>query len=93
MLDDVPFADEESEAEQELAPSVDIPDSSAASTELKRKFWSLVLVFNAALLAVSVGVMLIGFQGDVDAGGSLLAAGFILAIYGFYKYRVYSRKD
>lgn len=93
MLDDVPFADEESETEQELAPSVDIPDASAASTELKRKFWSLVLVFNAALLAVSVGAMLVGFQGDWDLGGSLLAAGAILSVYGFYKYRVYSRKD
>ncbi|SEW02883.1 DUF7322 domain-containing protein [Halobacterium jilantaiense] len=93
MLDDLPFADEESEAEQELAPSVDIPDSSAASTELKRQFWSLVLVFNAALLALSVGAMLVGFQGDWDAGGSLLAAGAILSVYGSYKYRVYSRKD
>lgn len=93
MLDDVPFADEESEAEQELAPSVDIPDSSAASTELKRKFWSLVLVFNAALLAVSVGVMFVGFEGAWETGGSLVAAGAILSVYGFYKYRVYSRKD
>ena len=93
MLDDVPFADEESEAEQELAPSIDVPDESAASTELQRKFWSLVLVFNAALLAISVGVMFVGFEGDLQAGGSLIAAGAILSVYGFYKYRVYSRKD
>mgnify|MGYP006274358907 FL=1 len=93
MLDDVPFADEESEAERELAPSIDIPDESAASTELKRKFWSLVLVFNVALGALSIGAMLVGFQGDWDVGGSLLAAGAILSVYGFYKYRVYSRKD
>lgn len=93
MLDDVPFADEESETEQELAPSVDIPDESAASTELKRKFWSLVLVFNVALGALSVGAMFVGFEGDWELGGSLLAAGAILALYGFYKYRVYSRKD
>lgn len=93
MLDDVPFADEETDAEQELAPSVDIPDESAASTELKRKFWSLVLVFNVALGALSVGAMFVGFEGDWQLGGSLLAAGAILSLYGFYKYRVYTRKD
>lgn len=93
MLDDLPFADEESEAEQELAPSVDIPDSSAASTELKRQFWSLVLVFNAALLSLSVGAMLVGFQGNWNAGGSLLAAGVILSLYGGFRYRTYTRKD
>ena len=93
MLDDVPFGDEKSDAEQELAPSVDIPDESAASTELKRKFWSLVLVFNVALGALSVGAMLVGFEGDWEVGGSLVAAGAVLAVYGFYKYRVYSRKD
>ena len=93
MLDDVPFADEESDAEQELAPSIDIPDESAASTELQRKFWSLVLVFNVALGALSIGAMFVGFEGDYQVGGSLLAGGAILAVYGFYKYRVYSRKD
>ena len=93
MLDDVPFADEESDAEQELAPSIDIPDESAASTELKRKFWSLVLVFNVALGALSVGAMFVGFEGDWEVGGSLLAAGAILSLYGLYKYRFYSRKD
>lgn len=93
MLDDVPFADEESEAEQELAPSIDVPDESAASTELQRKFWSLVLVFNVALGALSIGAMFAGFEGDWEVGGTLMAAGAILSIYGFYKYRVYSRKD
>jgi hypothetical protein len=93
VLDDVPFADEESEAEQELAPSVDIPDGSAASTELKRQFWSLVLVFNAALLALSVGGMIVVFQGNWDTGGSLIAAGGVLSVYGLYRYRTYTRKD
>ncbi|MDH5020683.1 DUF7322 domain-containing protein [Halobacterium rubrum] len=93
MLDDLPFADEESETEQELAPSVDIPDASAASTELQRKFWTLVLVFNAAILSLSIGAMLVGFQGDWDAGGSLLAAGIVLSVYGGFRYRTYTRKD
>jgi hypothetical protein len=93
VLDDVPFADEETDAEQELAPSVDIPDESAASTELQRKFWGLVLVFNVALGALSVGAMLAGFRGDWEVGGSMMAAGAVLSLYGFYKYRVYTRKD
>ncbi|MFC3478626.1 DUF7322 domain-containing protein [Halobacterium litoreum] len=93
MLDDVPFADEESEAEQELAPSIDVPDESDASPELQRKFWWLVLVFNFALGAASIGAMLAGFEGDLQTGGSLFAAGVVLFVYGYYKYRVYTRDD
>ncbi|CAM2848035.1 MULTISPECIES: hypothetical protein [Halobacterium] len=93
MLDDVPFADEESEAEQDLAPDIEIPDGSAADPTLQRKFWSLVLVFNAAVLAGSVGAMIAWFNGNWGTGGPLLAAAVILSVYGGYKYRVYTRKD
>lgn len=94
MLDDEePFPDEKSNAERELAPSVDVPEESDASPELRRKFWWLVLVFNVALGALAVGAMLVAFRGQLDTGGSLLAAGTILAAYGYYKYRDYTRAD
>lgn len=92
MLDDL-FPNEESEAERELAPTVDVPDESDADPQLQRRFWLLVLVFNVALLAASVGAMLAAFRGQYDTGGSLLAAGAILAAYGSYKYRVYANAD
>ncbi|WP_232701144.1 DUF7322 domain-containing protein [Halobacterium wangiae] len=92
MLDDL-FGNEESEAERELAPSVDVPDESDADPRLQRQFWLLVLVFNVALMAGSVGAMLAVFRNQWDTGGSLLAAGVILGLYGYYKYRVYTREE
>lgn len=61
---------------------VDVPGEVAVS------FWALVLVANAVVLAVGVGLMLIGFRGDWETGGRLLAAGAILSVYGYYRYRV-----
>ena len=46
MLDDL-FGNEESEAERELAPSVDIPDESDADPQLQRQFWLLVVVLTS----------------------------------------------
>jgi hypothetical protein len=85
--------DEKSDAERELAPSVDVPDESDADPQLQRQFWLLVLVFNVALMAVSVGAMLAVFRGQWDTGTSLVAGGLVLAVYGVYKYRVYARAD
>ena len=92
MLDEL-LGDEKSDAERELAPSVDTPDESDADPELQRKFWLLVLVFNVAVMALSVGAMLAVFRGQWDTGGSLVVAGSILAAYGYYKYRVYTRDE
>lgn len=92
MLDDL-VPDEQSDSERELAPSVDVPDESDADPRLQRQFWLLVLVFNVALMALSVGAMLAVFRGQWDTGGSLVGAGTVLTAYGFYKYRVYSRAD
>ncbi|MFB6069051.1 MAG: hypothetical protein ABEJ90_03895 [Halobacterium sp.] len=89
--DDEPFDDEKTEAERELAPSVDVPDESAASPELRRRFWLLVVVFNLAVLAASVGAMLVAFRGAYDTGGSLLAAGVVLFAYGLFRYRTITR--
>ena len=89
MLDEL-APDEKSDAERELAPSVDVPDESDANPTLQRKFWLLVLVFNVALMAVSVGAMLAVFRGQYDTGTSLVAAGLVLSAYGFYKYRRYT---
>lgn len=91
MLDDL--IDEKSDAEQELAPSVDVPDGSDADPELRRQFWVLVVVFNFALGALSIGAMFVVFRGNWTLGGRLVVAGAVLAAYGFYKYRVVTRED
>jgi hypothetical protein len=92
VLDEL-VGDEKSEAEQELAPSVDVPDESDADPEVQRQFWILVVVFNVALGALSVGAMFIAFRGQWTLGGRLVVAGAVLSAYGFYKYRAVMRKD
>jgi len=52
--------------------AVDVPDESEAPAEVRVAFWSLVVLFNLAILAVAVGAMLVGFQGRVTIGGGLL---------------------
>jgi hypothetical protein len=91
--DDELLPDEESDAERELAPSVDVPDASDADPALRRRFWLLVVVFDVALLAVSVGAMLVAFRGDLDTGGSLAGAGVVLFAYGYYRYRDVTSED
>jgi len=41
-------------------------------------FWVLVLVINVAVLVVSLGLMLVAFEGDLRRGGILLIAGLVL---------------
>ncbi|WP_336037095.1 DUF7322 domain-containing protein [Halobacterium yunchengense] len=92
MLDDL-VPNEQSDAERELAPSVDVPEETDASPELRRRFWLLVVVFNVALMAASVGAMLVAFRAQYDTGTSLVAAGAVLFAYGYYRYRRYAGDD
>ena len=92
-IEETLFGDEKSDAERELAPSVDVPDGSDADPQLQRQFWLLVLVFNVALLAFSVGLMLVVFRGRMDDGLTGVAAGVVLFVYGYYRYRQVTRKD
>ncbi|WP_232687509.1 DUF7322 domain-containing protein [Halobacterium zhouii] len=90
-LEETLFEDEQTDAEQALAPSVDVPDGSNADPQLRRQFWFLVVVFNVALLALSVGLMLAAFRGRWNDGLTGVAAGVILFGYGYYRYRTITR--
>jgi hypothetical protein len=57
------------------------------SPELRRDFWTQVLVFNVALLAASLGALLIGFRGQWRLGGGLLAVGAASFLHGYHHYR------
>jgi len=65
--------------------AVDVPDESEAPAEVRVAFWSLVVLFNLAILAVAVGAMLVGFQGRVTIGGGLLLAGALAFGIGVYR--------
>ncbi|MFB6299038.1 MAG: hypothetical protein ABEH65_02120 [Halobacteriales archaeon] len=72
-------------------PGPSVPSESDAPTALKWKFWQLVVVFNVALLASSIGVMLIGFRGRFRTGGASLLGGLVLFGIGWYRYRAIRR--
>ncbi|MBX0293481.1 DUF7322 domain-containing protein [Haloarcula nitratireducens] len=65
------------------APSA--PDGSAAS-DTAALFWKLVVVFNVALLALSVGPMFIFFEGNTDLGLRIFLVGLVAFGYGTFRY-------
>jgi hypothetical protein len=74
----------------DLEPEVPAPpDPTEADVDpgVARRFWALVLVFNAALLALALGAMFVVFEGNVSLGGQLLLAGLAALGFGLYRYR------
>jgi hypothetical protein len=71
-----------------------VPDTSQndADPELKRRFWSLVFVFNVALFGMSLGLMLVGFEGRWQFGGSLFLVGAFAFLRGWHRYRKVQRE-
>lgn len=86
------LADPESELPNVPSPpSVDIPTPGQSEGdvpgELLAGFWSTVLVFNVALLATSLGLLLLGFGEQRRLGAGALAVGLLAAVHGYWKYR------
>lgn len=68
-----------------------VPDTSKneseADTELKKRFWSLVLIFNVALFGMSLGLMVVGFRGRWQVGGAIFAVGAFAFLRGWRGYQ------
>jgi hypothetical protein len=75
----------DAEPEADLAPS--IPDETDAPEGLFRAFWSLVATINLGLFAASLGLMLMGFRGDLRNGSAVFLLGVAALAYAGYKYR------
>ena len=96
---DDPTPDDIDEPEADLLPDdpadglgPDIPQAPDTTTndvdpELARQFWSLVLLFNVALFAMSLGVMLVGFEGRWRVGGAFFLVGVVAFLRGWRGYR------
>ena len=84
----------EPEGPEDTVPTSDSApdDSPEVSTALQTKFWVLVLVFNVALLGVSVSAMFLLFERDWMLGSQLFVAGAILFGFGLYRYRQVRRR-
>lgn len=81
-------------------PSVRIPDASNAGgadsdvpKEVAVTFWGLVVTLNLALFAVSLGLMLAYFRGQLRLGGGLFGLGVLALAYAYYKYRRYLNRN
>jgi hypothetical protein len=75
---------------EDLAPDPPtVPDTSTneVDADLKKRFWSLVLVFNVALFGMSLGAMLVGFRGRWEVGGAIFAVGAFAFLRGWWGYR------
>lgn len=68
------------------APEAPRPPDGAGNSEVTGLFWKLVVVFNIALLALSLGPMLAYFEGQVDLGLRVFLVGVVAFGYGTYRY-------
>lgn len=82
--------DEQSDAERELAAD---PPATEPSAELRKHFWILVVVFNAALIATSLGALLATLDGQPVIGGSLVFLGLGALYFGLQRYRRIKNRD
>ena len=84
-------------------PSVDVPGPDEGLTEsltpesdvdpeTHRTFWRLVVVIDVALLALTVGPMLIYFEGDWRRGLAMVSLGLLVSAYGLRTYRGCSKR-
>lgn len=68
-----------------------IPDAADregdAHPRVRLLFWALVGVFNLALLAIGVGVLMFVFTDAAVLALQITAAGVVLFVYGGYRYR------
>lgn len=90
------FLEEDADRNDDLIPSVDIPEPDASGGGLDSAavglFWRLVLVFNVALFGVTVGPMILYFRRELLMGGGLLAVGVLAGVYGVVRYRRFERE-
>lgn len=75
-----------------LGPDVPTPSSGDYQSDAAGLFVRLVVVFNVALLALTIGPMLAYFEGQVDLGLRIFLAGVILFGYGTYRYVKFERE-
>lgn len=69
------------------------PEPEEIPPDLQRTFWTIVGGLNVALLASSLGAMLIGFRGQWLVGGSLLGVGVAALFWSASRYHGFRTRD
>ncbi|AUG48113.1 hypothetical protein BVU17_11485 [Haloarcula taiwanensis] len=77
---------------ESLGPDVPSPTDGDYSGDTTGLFVKLVIVFNVALLALSLGPMLAYFEGQVDLGVRIFLVGVIAFGYGTFRYIQFERE-
>ena len=97
-----PWPDEPEEFDpHSLGPEVpaapDPPDPTDGDVEipaeLVRSFWAAVLLANIGLLGVSLGPMLVYFEGMVDAGLAVFLIGVLALVFTYRRYHAYMNRE
>ncbi|WP_154658617.1 DUF7322 domain-containing protein [Halopiger djelfimassiliensis] len=84
------LSDLRSEHDSESAPDLGVStDEVDVPPDLARIFWALVLVINAAVLSVSLGVLFAIFDGITTRSIALIAGGVVLFGFAVYRYRAF----
>lgn len=93
----IPDVSREREESTSESTEVPIPEASTAEMdvpgELLEHFWSLVLVLNAAILAASLGLLFLFFEGSSSRSLALLAGATLLSAFAYRRYRAYEAMD
>ncbi|ELY94921.1 hypothetical protein C482_17648 [Natrialba chahannaoensis JCM 10990] len=94
FMDDLK-SEHEHEFEIDSGP-VSVPEVSTAEsdvpTELLKVFWGIVLVLNAAILAVALGLMFMLFEGVSQMAVALVVGGAVLFGFAYYRYQSYQNR-
>jgi len=77
----------EAEGIETIEPPEVSPDISDVPSDLAKAFWVLVLVVNAAVLMLSLGLMFLLFNGDTARGVPLTGGGLLLVGFAWRRYR------
>lgn len=68
------------------------PPEGAQNSEVTTLFWKLVVVFNIAILGLSVGPMFVFFEGETQLGLRITVVGAVLFAYGLARYILFRRQ-
>ena len=86
-----PDVPEAPDVEPDLEESFD--DVEDVDDELMTAFWGAAFFLNVAIAALSIGLLLLYFRGDVRNGGGAVVIGVVAAVFAARYYLGYTRGD
>lgn len=62
-------------------------EPAAPPLPVRKRFWSIVVLLNLGLFAVSLGVMLAGFRGQYEYGAMFVGGGLVVLYSAYRRYQ------